>query len=118
MDSFTDLLRLLDELNENETLEENRELFIQLLGTVMGRKVTPTYAILFMNKLERIIIPNCPTDHPYQARGIWSTLPRGGGLIQPGSWKTPPAVDMNFFLHTLLEIHIFKATMQSFSSLA
>ena len=21
----------------------------------------------------------------------------GGGLIQPGSWKTPPAVDMNFF---------------------
>ena len=37
------------------------------------------------------------------------------GLIQPGLRKTPPAVDMNFVLHTLLEIHIFKAT--KFSSL-
>ena len=32
--------------------------------------------------------------------------------------ENSPAVDMNFFLYTILEIHIFKATMQSFSSLA
>ena len=37
----------------------------------------------------------------------------GGVLIQSVPWKTPPAVDMKIFLYTILEIHIFKATMQS-----
>ena len=36
--------------------------------------------------------------------------------LRPG--KTPLAIDINIPLYTILEIHIFKAIMQSFSSLA
>ena len=69
-------------------------------------------------ELYTFLIPWLITFLTLSGAGYLVNVAAWGGSIQPGSWKTPPAVDMNLFLHTLLEIHIFKATMQSFSSLA
>ena len=55
---------------------------------------------------------------PIRPGPFQSTVRPGGGVCHTPLGKTAPAADMKFFLYTILEIHIFKATMQSFSSLA
>ena len=38
----------------------NEETWLQLLGCCMGSQVSPSYANLFMNELEKKILENCP----------------------------------------------------------
>ena len=38
----------------------DEELWIQLIGTSMGTRVAPTYANIFMGKLENILLSKCP----------------------------------------------------------
>ena len=38
----------------------NSEFWIQLIGTSMGTRVAPTYANVFMGKLEKLMIQRCP----------------------------------------------------------
>ena len=38
----------------------NDELWIQLIGTSMGTRVAPTYANIFMGKLEQVMLSKCP----------------------------------------------------------
>ena len=57
-DFYIKLLRLVLECN---IFEFDREFYIQLLGTAMGTRVAPTYANLFMAKLEKIMLDTC--DH-------------------------------------------------------
>ena len=56
---YIKLLRLVLEAN---IFEFNREYFIQLLGTAMGTRVAPTYANLFMSKLEKFMLDNFSQD--------------------------------------------------------
>ena len=55
-DFYIKLLRLVLECN---IFEFDREFYIQLLGTAMGTRVAPTYANLFMAKLEKIMLDTC-----------------------------------------------------------
>jgi hypothetical protein len=55
-------LKLLRLVLESNIFEFNREFFIQLLGTAMGTRVAPTYANIFMAKLEKIMLENCPQE--------------------------------------------------------
>ena len=48
----------------------NDELWVQLIGTSMGTRVAPTYANLFMGKLENKILENCP-NHLKQFLHTW-----------------------------------------------
>ena len=45
---------------ECNILKFNNEFWIQLIGTSMGTRVAPTYANIFMGKLEKEILSNCP----------------------------------------------------------
>ena len=63
--------------------------------------------------LIKIILLNPIRPGPFQ-----STVRPGGGGCHTPLGKTAPAADMKFFLYTILEIHIFKAPMQSFNTLA
>ena len=56
------LIRLLRLVLENNIFEINKEFWLQLLGTAMGTRVAPTYANIFMNKLEKEMISSLP-DH-------------------------------------------------------
>ena len=38
------------------------ELWIQLIGTSMGTRVAPTYANIFMGKLEKVMLSKCPRN--------------------------------------------------------
>ena len=49
-------IKLLKLVLESNIFEFNREHFIQLLGTAMGTRVAPTYANLFMAKLEKFML--------------------------------------------------------------
>ena len=55
------LIKLLRLVLESNVFEFNREFFIQLLGTAMGTRAAPTYANIFMNRLEKRMLENCPT---------------------------------------------------------
>ena len=55
-------LKLLRLVLESNIFEFEREFFIQLLGTAMGTRVAPTYANIFMAKLEKIMVGNCPQN--------------------------------------------------------
>ena len=56
------ILKLLKLVLESNIFEFDREFFIQLLGTAMGTRVAPTYANLFMAKLEKFMLENCPVN--------------------------------------------------------
>ena len=55
-------VKLLKLVLESNIFEFNREYYIQLLGTAMGTRVAPTYANIFMAKLEKIMLENCPQE--------------------------------------------------------
>ena len=55
-------IKLLKLVLESNIFEFDREYFIQLLGTAMGTRVAPTYANIFMAKLEKFMLDNCPQD--------------------------------------------------------
>jgi hypothetical protein len=55
------LIKLLRLVLESNVFEFNREFYIQLLGTAMGTRAATTYANIFMNRLEKRMLENCPT---------------------------------------------------------
>ena len=55
-------IKLLKLVLESNIFEFNREFYIQLLGTAMGTRVAPTYANIFMAKLEKFMLESCPKE--------------------------------------------------------
>ena len=53
-------IKLLKLVLESNIFEFDREYFIQLFGTAMGKRVAPTYANICMAKLEKFMLDNCP----------------------------------------------------------
>lgn len=49
---------LLSIILKNNTFKFNNQTYLQIQGTAMGTKVAPTYANIFMDKLERQILSN------------------------------------------------------------
>ena len=45
---------------ESNIFKFDNEFWIQLIGTSMGTRVAPTYANLFMGKLEKLLFEKCP----------------------------------------------------------
>ena len=45
---------------KNNVFEFNAEFWLQLIGTAMGTRVAPTFANLFMDRLERKMLDTCP----------------------------------------------------------
>ena len=64
------LVKLLKIVMECNIFKFNDEYWIQLIGTSMGTRVAPTYANLFMGKLEKEILQNCP-QHLKQFIHTW-----------------------------------------------
>ena len=58
-DFFLTLLRFILTCN---VFEFNMEYWLQLLGTSMGTRIGPTYANIFMAKLEKYMLNNCPQN--------------------------------------------------------
>ena len=58
-DFFLTLLRFILTCN---VFEFNLEFWLQLLGTSMGTRVGPTYANIFMARLEKYLLNNCPRN--------------------------------------------------------
>ena len=54
------LVKLLKIVMEWNIFKFNNEFWIQLIGTSMGTRVAPTYTNIFMGKLEKEILSNCP----------------------------------------------------------
>ena len=54
------LIKLLKLVMESNIFTFDNEFWIQLIGTSMGTRVAPTYANLFMGKLEKQLLDNCP----------------------------------------------------------
>ena len=50
-----DIARLLKLVSDNNIFEFNEEHPLQILGTAMGTRLAPSYANIFMEKLERNI---------------------------------------------------------------
>ena len=56
------LIKLLKLVMESNIFTFDNEFWIQLIGTSMGTRVAPTYANLFMGKLEKQLLQNCPEN--------------------------------------------------------
>ena len=54
------LIKLLKLVMNCNIFQFNEEFWIQLIGTSMGTRVAPTYANIFMGRLEREMLRNCP----------------------------------------------------------
>ena len=54
------IMKLLRLVMEKNIFTFNEETWLQLLGTCMGTRVSPTYACLFMGLLEKKMLDNCP----------------------------------------------------------
>ena len=54
------LIKLLRLVMECNIFKFNEEFWIQLIGTSMGTRVAPTYANIFMGKLEKLMLDQCP----------------------------------------------------------
>ena len=67
----TYLIKLLRIVMECNIFKLNDEFWIQLIGTSMGTRVAPTYASLFMGKLEKEILQNC-LQHLKQFIDTWT----------------------------------------------
>ena len=64
----------------------NEETWLQLLGTCMGTRVSPSYANLFMAVLEKKMIANCP-PHLKQFNYLWKRFIDDILLFWSGSWQ-------------------------------
>ena len=56
------LIKLLKLVMEGNIFKFNNEFWTQLIGTSMGTRVAPTYANIFMGKLEKLMLSHCPAD--------------------------------------------------------
>ena len=56
------LIKLLKLVMGSNIFKFNNEFWIQLIRTSMGTRVAPTYANIFMGKLEQIILSKCPEN--------------------------------------------------------
>lgn len=54
------LIMLLQFILLCNVFEFDKEFWLQLLGTAMGTRVASTYANIFMGKLEKLLLENCP----------------------------------------------------------
>ena len=63
----------------------NEEYWLQLLGTCMGTRVSPSYANLFMGVLEKKMIHNCP-PHLKQFIYLWKRFIDDILLFWSGTW--------------------------------
>ena len=54
------LVKLLKLVMECNIFKFDNEFWVQLIGTCMGTRVAPTYANIFMGKLEQIMLTRCP----------------------------------------------------------
>ena len=54
------MIKLLKLVMNSNIFQFNEEFWIQLIGTSMGTRVAPTYANIFMGRLEREMLRNCP----------------------------------------------------------
>ena len=54
------LIKLLNLVMKCNIFKFNEEFWIQLIGTSMGTRVAPTYANIFMGRLEKEMLHNCP----------------------------------------------------------
>ena len=64
----------------------NEEYWLQLLGTCIGTRVSPSYANLFMGVLEKRMIQNCP-PHLKQFIYLWKRFIGDILLFWSGTWK-------------------------------
>ena len=55
------VVELLTLVLKSNIFEFNNELWIQILGTAMGTRVAPTFANIFMAKLEKLMQDSCPS---------------------------------------------------------
>ena len=81
------LIKLLKIVMECNIFKFNNEYWIQLLGTSMGTRVAPTYANLFMGKLEKEILLNCP-QHLKQYIHTWKRFIDDILIIWTGTEET------------------------------
>jgi hypothetical protein len=77
----------------------NEEFWIQLIGTSMGTRVAPTYANIFMGRLENEMLKNCPT-HLKQFLHTWKRFIDDILLIWTGSEQ-----EFNEFFQFLNSFH-------------
>ena len=56
------LIKLLKIVMGSNIFKFDDELWIQLIGTSMGTRAAPTYANIFMGKLEQILLSKCPQN--------------------------------------------------------
>ena len=56
------LIKLLNLVMKCNIFKFNEEFWIQLIGTSMGTRVAPTYANIFMGRLESEMLRNCPAQ--------------------------------------------------------
>ena len=56
------LIKLLRVVMGSNIFRFDDELWIQLIGTSMGTRAAPTYANIFMGKLEKILLSKCPRN--------------------------------------------------------
>ena len=64
------IMKLLKLVMEKNLFTFNEETWLQLLGTCMGTRVSPSYANLFMGLLEKKLLSDCP-DHLKNFIYLW-----------------------------------------------
>ena len=64
------LMKLLKLVMKGFIFKFNNEFLVQLIGTSMGTRVAPTYANVFMGKLEQLMLQRCPA-HLRQFLHTW-----------------------------------------------
>ena len=79
------ILKLLRMVMEQNIFMFNNQAWLQLLGTSMGSRVSPTYACLFMSLLEESMLENCP-QHLKQYLYLWLRYIDDYLLFWSGTW--------------------------------
>ena len=89
----------------------NNQHWLQLLGTSMGSRVSPTWANLFMGVLEQKILQNCP-QHLKQFILLWRRFIDDVIIIFTGDWQQFEEFFTYLFskrLKSLLELHLVRS---------
>ena len=93
------LIKLLKLVMECNIFKFNNEFWIQLIGTCMGTRVAPTYANVFMGKLEKEMLSKCP-EHLKKFIHTWRRFIDDILVIWTGSDET-----FNEFFNFLNSFH-------------
>ena len=79
------IMKLLKLVMEKNLFTFNEETWLQLLGTCMGTRVSPSYANLFMGLLEKKLLSNCP-DHLKNFIYLWKRFIDDVIIFWTGTW--------------------------------